>query len=391
METLSVQTGNAVYITRSASCLPNAPVENDAVEAILGQVGPRPSRARRVVQRSNGIRRRYYAIDPATGRPTHSNASLTAQAVRGLLGDGFALEDLALLACGTSNPDQLMPNHAVMVHGELGASLCEAVATAGVCISGVTALKYAWMSVLTGAARNAVATGSETASLALRSQNYDSARADDVAALEAQPQLAFDRDFLRWMLSDGAGALLLEPAPRPGLNLRIEWIEVFSYAHELPACMYLGAKKQPDGSLAGWAQFPAHEREAQDLFAIMQDVRLLNEAVADYTLVKPLARLKARRSLSADEVSWFLPHMSSEYFRPQLAEGLARAGLPIAPERWFTNLATVGNTGSAAFYLMLDELVKSGRVRHGERLLAFVPESARFSSAFVSLRATAHA
>ena len=386
-----MQTGNAVYITRSASCLPNAPVENDAVEAILGQVGPRPSRARRVVQRSNGIRRRYYAIDPATGRPTHSNASLTAQAVRGLLGDGFALEDLALLACGTSNPDQLMPNHAVMVHGELGASLCEAVATAGVCISGVTALKYAWMSVLTGAARNAVATGSETASLALRSQNYDSARADDVAALEAQPQLAFDRDFLRWMLSDGAGALLLEPAPRPGLNLRIEWIEVFSYAHELPACMYLGAKKQPDGSLAGWAQFSPHEREAQDLFALMQDVRLLNDAVVDCTLVKPLARLKARRSLSADEVSWFLPHMSSEYFRPQLAEGLARAGLPIAPERWFTNLATVGNTGSAAFYLMLDELVKSGRVRHGERLLAFVPESARFSSAFISLRATAHA
>ena len=157
-----MQSGNAVYITRSASCLPNAPVENDAVEAILGQVGPRPSRARRVVQRSNGIRRRYYAIDPTTGRPTHSNASLTAQAVRGLLGDGFALEDLALLACGTSNPDQLMPNHAVMVHGELGASLCEAVATAGVCISGVTALKYAWMSVLTGAARNVRVSSSST-------------------------------------------------------------------------------------------------------------------------------------------------------------------------------------------------------------------------------------
>lgn len=386
-----MQSGNAVYITRSAACLPNAPVENDAVEAILGQVGPRPSRARRVVQRSNGIRRRYYVIDRATGRPTHTNASLTAQAVRGLLGDGFALEDLELLACGTSNPDQLMPNHAVMVHGELGGPLCEAVATAGVCICGVTALKYAWMSVLAGAARNAVATGSETASLALRAQNYDNARADDVAALQAQPQLAFGRDFLRWMLSDGAGALLLERAPRPGLNLRIEWIEVFSYAHELPACMYLGAKKQPDGRLSGWAQFSTREREAEDLFAIMQDVRLLNEAVADYTLVKPLARLKARRSLSADEVSWFLPHMSSEYFRPQLAEGLARAQLPIPPARWFTNLATVGNTGSAAFYLMLDELVKSGRVRHGERLLAFVPESARFSSAFVSLRAHAHA
>ncbi len=384
-----MQAGGAVYITRSAVCLPNAPVDNDAVEAVLGQVGPRPSRARRVVQRSNGIRRRHYVIDPATGRQTHTNATLTAEAVRGLLGDGFALEDLALLACGTSNPDQLMPNHAVMVHGELGGPPCEAVATAGVCVSGVTALKYACMAVATGAARNAIATGSETASPGLRAHNYE--HTDDAAALEAEPQLAFDRDFLRWMLSDGAGALLLEPAPRPGLNLRIEWIEIFSYAHELPACMYLGAKKEADGRLVGWTQFAPHEREAQALFALMQDVRLLNHAVADYTLVKPLARLKARRSLEADEVSWFLPHMSSEYFRPQMAEGLARAGLPIPPERWFTNLATVGNTGSAAFYLMLDELVKSGRVRAGERLLAFVPESARFSSAFISLRAHAHA
>jgi len=55
------------YITRSSVCLPNAPVENHQVEAILGQVGERPSRARRVVQRSNGIRRRYYVIDPLTG------------------------------------------------------------------------------------------------------------------------------------------------------------------------------------------------------------------------------------------------------------------------------------------------------------------------------------
>ena len=122
------------YITRSSVCLPNAPVENDQVEAILGQVGERPSRARRVVQRSNGIRRRHYVIDPATGKPNYTNASLTAAAVKGLVHGGFALDQIACLACGTSNPDQLMPNHAVMVHGELGAPVCEVVATAGVCV-----------------------------------------------------------------------------------------------------------------------------------------------------------------------------------------------------------------------------------------------------------------
>src|SRR5260221_13584604 len=58
-----------------------------------------------------------------------------------------------------------MPNHAVMVHGELGAPVCEAVATAGVCLSGATALKYGWMSVVSGGARNAVVTGSGLAAV----------------------------------------------------------------------------------------------------------------------------------------------------------------------------------------------------------------------------------
>jgi 3-oxoacyl-[acyl-carrier-protein] synthase-3 len=127
------------------------------------------------------------------------------------------------------------------------------------------------------------------------------------------------------------------------------------------------------------------------VFALKQDVRLLNEAVVDYTLVKPLQRVAAKRSLAPAQVNWFLPHMSSEYFRRPVADGLARAGLPIPAERWFTNLTSVGNTGAAAIYLMLDELLKSGRVRPGDRLLCFVPESGRFSSGFIYLSAHAHA
>jgi 3-oxoacyl-[acyl-carrier-protein] synthase-3 len=381
----------AAYITRSSVFLPNAPVENDRVEAILGQVGGRPSRARRIVQRSNGIRRRYYVIDPATGEPNFSNASLTAAAVRGLAREGFALDELACLVCGTSNPDQLMPNHAVMVHGELGSPVCEVAATAGVCVSGTTALKYAWMAVLTGSAPNAVATASEVASLGLRAHNYPAETADAQQSLEALPELAFEKDFLRWMLSDGAGALLLEPAPRPGLNLRVEWIDLFSYAHELPACMYMGAEKDASGALRGWMLYPAHERETKSLFALKQDVRLLNDEVTAHTLVKPLARVMARRGLSSDSVDWFLPHYSSEYFRRMVAEGLARAGLPLPQERWFTNLEKVGNVGSASIYIMLDELLRSGRLEDEQRLLCWVPESGRFSSGFIYLTAIRHA
>ena len=50
------------------------------MERILGQVGARPSRARRAVLRSNGILSRHYAIDPVTLLFNDTNAGMTAKA-----------------------------------------------------------------------------------------------------------------------------------------------------------------------------------------------------------------------------------------------------------------------------------------------------------------------
>ena len=169
--------GQHAYITQSSVCLPGAPVDNDAIETWLGQIGQRPSRARRIILRNNGIRQRHYAIDPETGLATMSNAQMTAAAVRGLAGSHFALNDIECLATGTSLPDQLMPNHGVMVHGELAIPPCEVISTSGICTSGVAALKYAWLSVVSGQTRNAVSTGSDRWTVKIRSP-LSSARAD---------------------------------------------------------------------------------------------------------------------------------------------------------------------------------------------------------------------
>ena len=215
------------FITATAVALPNAPVDNDAVESVLGMIGGVPSRARRVVLRQNGIKQRYYAIAPLTGKPTHSNASLTAEAVRALSDSCFSINDIDCLVSGTSIPDQIMPGHGVMVHGELGNPGCEVVTTSGICLSGLTALKYAWLAVRAGDSKKAVATGSELCSGVLRAERFADENAARVNALELRPWIAFEKDFLRWMLSDGAGAFLVEHQPRPGqINLRIDWIEL---------------------------------------------------------------------------------------------------------------------------------------------------------------------
>ena len=91
--------------------------------------------------------------------------------------------------------------------------------------------------------------------------------------------------------------------------------------------------------------------------------------------------------MRADEIDWFLPHLSSNFFVQPVQDCLAAIGLPIPCERWFGNLTTKGNTGSASPYIMLDELFRSGRLQPGHKLLMFVPESGRFSSGFVFMEA----
>lgn len=57
---------HAVYINNIATFLPNSPIDNQSMEQVLGQVGRKPSRARAIILKSNGITSRHYAIDPVT-------------------------------------------------------------------------------------------------------------------------------------------------------------------------------------------------------------------------------------------------------------------------------------------------------------------------------------
>ncbi len=59
--------------------------------------------------------------------------------------------------------------------------------------------------------------------------------------------------------------------------------------------------------------------------------------------------------------------------------------MAIPKEKWFTNLETKGNVGSGSIYLMVEELMNSGKLKKGDQILLAVPESARFSYVFTWL------
>ena len=375
-----------VYINKIAIFLPNEKVDNESIEKVLGQVGNRPSRAKRIVLKSNKIKTRYYAINPISRKATHSNAEMTAIAIKNLQKDNFNLDDLELLACGTTMPDQLMPNHASMVHGELGGKPIEIVSTAGICLSGITALKYAYNAIKSGDVKVAVATGSENSSAIMRSENFKPELELKIKELEKNKEIAFEKDFLRWMLSDGAGAMALSSIPnKDTISLKINKIFSTSFANVLDTCMYSGSEKNEDGSLRGWRTYTPDEWLDKSIFAVKQDVKLLNENVMEYTVTKALEMMLDKNMFNPSEIDYFLPHYSSGYFRDEVYEKMLKANCDIPQDKWFTNLEYKGNTGSASIYIMIEELFNSGKLQKGEKLLCYIPESGRFSTAFMLL------
>ena len=108
---------NQVYINATSAYFPNGPVSNDEMEEYLGYIDGRPSKSKKIVLRNNGLTNRYYALDKS-GKSTHTNAQMTALAVKELFKDNpEKIKEVELLSCGTSSPDQVMPSHGVMAHG----------------------------------------------------------------------------------------------------------------------------------------------------------------------------------------------------------------------------------------------------------------------------------
>ena len=371
-----------VYINKISKHLPNAPVQNEDIERYLGMINGKPSKARSLILRRNGIRQRYYALNEQ-GEPTDSNVGMAAKAIRELCDEHFTLADMDVLACGTASPEQLVPSHAVQVHGLLGGERnTEVVSFAGSCCTGVQALKYACMAVALDPSKRAVAAASERLSAWMRA-TYFQQESLCLSQLEDKPMLAFNKEFLRWMLSDGAFAVLVEGKSNPdSLSLRVDWIEITSFANTHETCMYAGGEKDATGNLIGWASFPESEWLNQSLFAVKQDTRLLSQYIIPLG-VQFLKQLAQKYSFNAADIDWFLPHLSSMYFKDLILEGLKDFYIP--EEKWFLNLYKVGNIASASAFAMLEELLYSGKLQKGQKVLVMVPESARFSYCYCML------
>lgn len=360
----------SVFITSTGHFLPGPAISNEEMEPILGLVHGKPSRLRRRILQSNGIQQRHYAID-AEHRTLFSNSDMAAKAVEDCLANSFiGKPQLTMLSAATSQGDMVLPGFGSMVQAELQLADVELHTSHGICSSSMMALKAAYTGILAGEHRAAMVVASELTSRLFKARRYEMAGAE----------LDFNAEFLRWMLSDGAGALLLESNPRAGC-FRIDWIRGFSHADAYPVCMSVG---QAPNESRSWQDYPSYaEAEAAGALLLRQDVRVLDAIVK--LGVDGYLRLIAQGLIQPEAIDHVLCHYSSHYFKGKIFDMMQRAGVGLAEDKWYSNLYQRGNTGCASIFIMLDEFRRTQSYRPGDTILCMVPESGRFNTVYMQL------
>ena len=363
----------SAYVTATGGFLPGEAVDNDRMDAFIAPFDERCERIKRSILAENGIRTRHYAIDEQ-GNARFSAAHMAGQAVRTCLAasGGVALEDVEVLCTGSTGGDVPVPGFANMVQGELGAGPMLTSSHQGVCAAGVAALSHAASALALSEHNHALVVASEMPSRMFKRSRF----------VPTEGRRDFGAHFLRWMLSDGAGAWLLSRSPRAtGLSLRLDWVHSRSFSGEHPVCMQVGTAPRDTRS---YLDYPSlHEAERAGAFLLRQDLRLLPRL---FELgVHEYVQLIRDEVIDPGAVNHFLCHYSSEKFAGVIAELMHKAGFEIPVERWYSNLTRRGNTGAASIFLMLDDFLREHTVRAGERILCMVPESGRFTISFFQL------
>ncbi|WP_404433860.1 hypothetical protein LG299_04965 [Microbacterium lacus] len=364
------------YLTGFGSYLPGEPVDNDGIVLRLGGDDAVTERIRRRILEQNGIKTRHYALDEH-GEANELNEDLAVKALNAALADrGIEATDLRMLATATTMGDVLVPGFASMVHGRLGGGPMQLLSASGVCASSLAALDAAVSKIRLGDHPRAAVVGSELPSRSLRQRRYEGIRA------------GMDAHFLRWMLSDGAGAVVVEFQPHPTKpSLRVDWVRHVSLAHEHDVCMRAGMQGPEPEIGSTWQDVSTAEADARGMFLLRQDVSMLDELAE--CGIHQFEELVDIGLVDVKHLDHVICHYSTNVFRDVAFDALRRRIPTLDTDRWYSNLETRGNTGAASIFIALEEAWRSGRFAPGETILLAVPESGRFSFAFAHLTVVA--
>lgn len=271
-----------------------------------------------------GIKQRHKAADNE-----YTSQFGTAAARIALDRAGLKPEDIDIIVCATTTPDQIMPSTGALIQAQLGAVNAAGMDVFAACSGFLYGITMVESMIRTGQIRYALVIGAEVLT---KYVDYT------------------DRSTCV-IFGDGAGAAVLGPVPEGKGILATKIKSDGRYEEQLYA---------PGG---GTKLGTTHETIDNRMhFFKMKGNELFKVAVRSMADIS--AEMLEKSGYTVDDVDIVIPHQANQRITDAVA---SRLGVP--EEKVYSNIAFHGNTSSASIPIALDECIESGRIKEGSLVL----------------------
>jgi 3-oxoacyl-[acyl-carrier-protein] synthase-3 len=269
------------------------------------------------IRERTGIARRHIADE------TQGSSDLALESSRkALAAAGVDASEIDLIVVATSTPDFIFPSTACLLQAKLGVKGCAAFDVQAVCTGFIYALATADGFIKNGTANKALVVGTEVFSRILDWNDRGTCV----------------------LFGDGAGAVVLAAGSRPGIH---------------------ATRLHADGSQVGMLSVPGNVSRGKIVgspFLQMNGPGVFKFAVR--VLEESARETVAAAGMRLADIDWLIPHQANL----RILEATARK-LELPLEKLVATVDHHGNTSAASVPLALDEFIRGGRIRAGERVL----------------------
>lgn len=357
-----------VKIIGAGAYLPGEKHNIDNIDMVLGELTEAPTKIQKWLKMNKNLMRQlldidhyHFAIDPLTREFTDDNISMSVKAAKTAIHKaGIKAGDIDFIAYGSPHQDQ-MPTASVRIQEELGIEQCSEVSIHANCTSAYKALLLTHDMLKNGRYKTALVVSSNMSSSELRAEYYN------------QRLVKKEEVLLRYFLSDGAGALILQSS-NDTHGFFVEQTYMESVGGKKPAAMF---NNRP----AYWMN-PSEEYEkgTHHLSQLLNDQlgKHFNEENGS-VFYKGLKRMMEKHPFNTEKVRFFQVNFPSKHIAELVIEECETLGIP--KEKLYSKMNTMGYIGPPMALLCIDRMMEEESFQRGDLILSFVTEVSKFMQA----------
>ncbi len=363
-----------VKLTGTGSYLPGNPITIDEVDNYLGELTEAPKKIQKWLHRMKNLMKEmlevdyyHFAINPETREFTDDNITMSVKAAKQALNKaGIKADDIDLIVYGSAHQDQ-MPTASVRIQEALGIEQCGEMSIHANCTSAYKALLLASDFIKSGRYRNALVISSSMSSSELRAEYYN------------QPIVKKEELFLRYFLSDGAGALVLQAVDEKKDGLFVEHTYMESVGGKKPSAML---NKRPAYWMNPKKEFELGYHHLAQMFNEQLRTHFHDEDGSVF--LKGLKRMLNKYPINLSELKYFQVNFPSKHISELIMDECDELGIP--RDTLYTKMATMGYVGPPMAFISIDKIVREEKLIHNDLILSFVTEVSKFMQAGYALK-----